>query len=421
MHGVLSHHMLEALSNKMNGLDMQLGDVHRYVCAILKRSWPKQNPVLFGNKNQGFFGHGTSRKEDTEPFVFLVATPDQQLQLQAGQAHGVCVGDRFTIHPLNADTDSLASNRNGHRVTTVNRVTQMVSFLEPLATPIETVWVARATTRVSLGRLPVRLAPELPFLHQLSQQLKRLCINVVVDEESRNTFHVLINRSGDYEILRETGTKLAHLPSLAAQDQENVSYLCKVLYHVVRFELGLQLTSTTLTHSDMARLTYEGMLAGGMTDESVCVGLHNASREMRRLWREQEEVQAQSSTKGKKPDIGYHSAGRGRAKGSLNDAKMRQLTTAASSRSLSLIGLDDVLEPSSSSRSTLLNPRYMLNAFSSASQNRNRNDVYRLPRVVELVDDDNGDDGKEDNVQPDSFDGEWKVPPIWIPFVHLGV
>jgi tetratricopeptide (TPR) repeat protein len=35
---------------------------------------------------------------------------------------------------------------------------------------------------------------------------------------------------------------------------------------------------------DMARITYEGMRDGGMTDESVCRGLHNAIRELRDRW-----------------------------------------------------------------------------------------------------------------------------------------
>jgi hypothetical protein len=35
---------------------------------------------------------------------------------------------------------------------------------------------------------------------------------------------------------------------------------------------------------DMARITYEGMRDGGMTDESVCLGLHRASRELRNRW-----------------------------------------------------------------------------------------------------------------------------------------
>jgi hypothetical protein len=35
---------------------------------------------------------------------------------------------------------------------------------------------------------------------------------------------------------------------------------------------------------DIARITYEGMRDGGMTDESVCRGLHNASRELRDRW-----------------------------------------------------------------------------------------------------------------------------------------
>jgi tetratricopeptide (TPR) repeat protein len=36
--------------------------------------------------------------------------------------------------------------------------------------------------------------------------------------------------------------------------------------------------------TEMARLTYEGIRDGGMTDGSVCLGLHNASRELRNSW-----------------------------------------------------------------------------------------------------------------------------------------
>lgn len=35
---------------------------------------------------------------------------------------------------------------------------------------------------------------------------------------------------------------------------------------------------------EIARITYEGIRDGGTTDESVCQGLHNASRELRDRW-----------------------------------------------------------------------------------------------------------------------------------------
>lgn len=35
---------------------------------------------------------------------------------------------------------------------------------------------------------------------------------------------------------------------------------------------------------DIAKITYEGMRDGGMTDESVSRGLHNATREIRDRW-----------------------------------------------------------------------------------------------------------------------------------------
>jgi CHAT domain-containing protein len=37
---------------------------------------------------------------------------------------------------------------------------------------------------------------------------------------------------------------------------------------------------------DMARITYEGIRDGGMTDESVCHGLHRATRTLRDRWQQ---------------------------------------------------------------------------------------------------------------------------------------
>jgi hypothetical protein len=34
----------------------------------------------------------------------------------------------------------------------------------------------------------------------------------------------------------------------------------------------------------MAKITYEEMIRGGMTDESVCLGLHTATRKLRDSW-----------------------------------------------------------------------------------------------------------------------------------------
>ncbi|KAI3322281.1 CHAT domain-containing protein [Xylariaceae sp. AK1471] len=41
--------------------------------------------------------------------------------------------------------------------------------------------------------------------------------------------------------------------------------------------------------TEMARVTYEGIRDGGMTDYSVCLGLHNASRELRNTWLQKKE------------------------------------------------------------------------------------------------------------------------------------
>lgn len=47
---------------------------------------------------------------------------------------------------------------------------------------------------------------------------------------------------------------------------------------------------------DMAKITYEEMILKGMTDESVCLGLHKATRKLRDRWLRDMNVAAEQDT-----------------------------------------------------------------------------------------------------------------------------
>ncbi|KAI1740757.1 CHAT domain-containing protein [Xylaria scruposa] len=123
---------------------------------------------------------------------------------------------------------------------------------------------------------------------------------------------------------------------------------------------------------EMARLTYEGIRDGGITDESVSRALHIASRKMRQQWRQQENMGSQKKKRGK---------GREGSGVSVRGENCRGQTT---------------MPPSSACDTQKLG----------------------FPRVVELVDDDDDDDYGSNKLIDD---GEWTERPLWIPFVHFGV
>ncbi|KAK7228312.1 hypothetical protein V2G26_000482 [Clonostachys chloroleuca] len=66
---------------------------------------------------------------------------------------------------------------------------------------------------------------------------------------------------------------------------------------------------------DMARLTYEGIRDGGMTDDSVCRGLHRASRELRDVWLISSAIRGGKP----KPEAGQLPAGDGAVTGEVDE------------------------------------------------------------------------------------------------------
>jgi hypothetical protein len=61
---------------------------------------------------------------------------------------------------------------------------------------------------------------------------------------------------------------------------------------------------------DMARITYEWIRDGGMTDESVCRGLHDATRELRDRWlRVQTKARSGRSVREVNMSLGEYEAG----------------------------------------------------------------------------------------------------------------
>ncbi|KAK5633389.1 hypothetical protein RRF57_009103 [Xylaria bambusicola] len=91
-HGALSYFLTRTFARyKRVGGKQQ--HIYSHLCARFKESCPQQNPMLYGNKNIGFFDN-TNYMLDTAP-IPIIKKLDGSLQLDAGQAHGVCDRDRF--------------------------------------------------------------------------------------------------------------------------------------------------------------------------------------------------------------------------------------------------------------------------------------------------------------------------------------
>jgi hypothetical protein len=242
IHGALSYFLLLTLMT-YGLLGKRHKDVYDHLQAQFKKLWPQQKPVLYGNKDQGFFGH--TRSEIIMETVPIIDNQHGSLELQAGQAHGICVGDQFVVEPMNsAATDS---GSRGDTLTAVvvhvRGLTSDLKLLDNTPTHFQIVGSARAVTRTSLRKFPIRLATDLPYRDEWPPALEKRSLNLYNDNGHPFSFQITVNSRKEYEVLDKCDQKVNCLPTMV-QDQTDISSVCDVVAHLAKFELVRDLTNT---------------------------------------------------------------------------------------------------------------------------------------------------------------------------------
>ncbi|MCJ1423303.1 hypothetical protein MMC29_001185 [Sticta canariensis] len=268
-YGALSFFLLGTFK-EYGGLRRKNKNIYSRLCARFLKDKPQQNPVLFGNKNQGFFGK-ISSEIDTNP-VSIFRDGNGNLQLQAGQAHGVCDKDLFTLHPLGSVESNL--NSKGEpliaKVTQVRALTSYVELLETTSGCDLIGWIAQPRTRAFHQKFPIRLDSSLPYRDEWCATLNdRSLVNVDIDEHSFS-FHALLNSCNEYEILDESGHKIINLPTMS-RDQADVSSVCDILEHLGRYQRVEALANKTPADAFMESFKVQIVGRSGEIFDPECV------------------------------------------------------------------------------------------------------------------------------------------------------
>ncbi|MCJ1269028.1 hypothetical protein MMC22_008916 [Lobaria immixta] len=232
-HGALSYFLLRAFT-ECDGLRKKHRNIYQHLCAGFRKSGPQQNPVLYGNKDQGFFGHTISGIDIN---LISIIERDGSLQLQAGQAHGVCDHDRFTVRPLG----SVESNSSSKGDPVIAEVTQ-----------------ARALT-------------SLPHPDEWLAALKARSLDVHFDiDQHPYLFHALLNNCKENEILDDSDHKIINLPTMS-HHQMDVSSICDVLEHLVRYKLVRDLANQAPADAFMESFKVQIICRSGEIFDPECV------------------------------------------------------------------------------------------------------------------------------------------------------
>jgi hypothetical protein len=252
-HGALSYFLLRAL-NECGGVNRPHKYIYDNVRANFRKHWPRQHPVLYGNKDQGFFGHPDL--DVTSITIPIVERDNYSLELQAGQAHGVCEDDQFTAYFVSS-TDTDPRSEGIARTVKVIRTRALTSDLELLdmtTTRFRAKGPAKPRTRALLRRFPIGLAADIPFRAQWLTALTARSLGVFNTDQEQFAFQIVSNSNKEYKILDKDEQKIVSFPSTMT-NQTDLNSVCDFAEHLAKFELARNLVNVMT--SDLFRESYD--------------------------------------------------------------------------------------------------------------------------------------------------------------------
>jgi hypothetical protein len=232
IHGALSHLLLEVMEH--TSLQQSHGELFHQLCAKFQLFNVRQHPVFYGNKHQRFFSHPNLHGDGAQ--LWAVGDGVSGVHLDAGQAHGICIGDQFLLSPLS----SLATGTVQRRAVVI-RAGDLTSDLDIInATALIATdrmgWTAKPHTKLLLQRYAVRLASNISLHEKLAQFLEDRSILVVDSETPQSAFHLSLSSADEYQIHDKIGQRIMNLPAMH-QDQTDMDQVCDIIQHLANFEL----------------------------------------------------------------------------------------------------------------------------------------------------------------------------------------
>jgi hypothetical protein len=265
IHGVFSYFLLGVLATALNErLDITYGCIHRQLLAKFHVRLPRQHPILLGNKSAVFMHPRVHQREAHSSCNVVKASGTDQIWLNVGHAHGVCLGDVFVIqsvdfHALENPKDSKDTNKI--RIKAVHALQSQAELIASASegASIRAGWYATLVLR-SNPKAQIRL------LNGVSKSLQDLIaasmwLQVVEKAQANLTalmLQVEISGRNRYAILDGSGQYIPHLPQVSTSSEHAVRQVVETLEHLTKFasieNLGnlSNLSNNSLSDSDFS-------------------------------------------------------------------------------------------------------------------------------------------------------------------------
>lgn len=250
--GCLSFFLGEALF-ELNGSKLELGHVFNHVRARFSEYSLTQNPTLFGNRHRRLLQLGLHAVDIPITALSVIVRKDGTLELQAGRAHGVADGDKFSLHKFG---DQLSPSSATSAQAIVRDAKPLTSILDYIVDTGSTCdgrsakadLIAIPITRTGLRAYPVRIDPmpnnkDHKLIWQDELQSRRL--TSVEDDSLPATFHLCLQQQQQVQqqLYIEFLVSAPKFPALQpvsdtiiCQDYKSgVAQICDTLVHMAQF------------------------------------------------------------------------------------------------------------------------------------------------------------------------------------------
>ena len=269
VHGALSSMLGLALDHyEQSGTRMAFQSLFWYIQSRFKSEYPKQSPVLYGNRGRCFFDRDVMGMDMIAPSIFQ---RDGRLYLEAGEAHGVHTGDQYELFSLNTSpsTRNLDNNLTEATVTSVRGLTSELEIVNNRSNevPVYTGWRGRPRTYSTPSKIAVRfLDYDVDEYHQTAiHRETRVAPYVNGDEQQYPYLRVSLNNEGNYEFHDQSDQAIVAVPAVAAGDK---AALYRVLEHLAIFKYFQQIKNKSPSLDFTAQLTDN---SGKIIDSEACV------------------------------------------------------------------------------------------------------------------------------------------------------
>ena len=265
--GGLTYFLQKALNNlRERSVEITHASLYSHLCVIFKAIWSAQTPMLYGNRNLGFFGR--PQNTPVNPLVSLFwretgasdAGTQKRLYLGAGGVHGVCEGDTYDAYPLgNIDGASVRV-----RVKTVHSLNSELVAAEE-RTDIKQIhngWNAKQRASMTNNKIAIRIMEDARNSIRDFSALDRLqFIDLLTDDKSEKAcqFNVQLNQSRQYCIYDGSMKEIFDPPTPI--DKEND--LAYVLQRLASYKFLQQIGIERVWTSSVQQFTLEPFINDG--------------------------------------------------------------------------------------------------------------------------------------------------------------